>query len=72
MWEPNWLGTICPGGTKFWGPIFQEDQIRWGPSVLGEQFYGDRLSRGTGSGGLKVRGSNECGTKRVAASCIHL
>ena len=31
--------------------------------VQGDQFYGDHLSRGTGSGGLKVRESNGFGTK---------
>ena len=64
---PNWLGTICPAGPNFWGPFVHGDRIWWGPFVQWDQFYGDRLSRGTGSGGPEVRGSNGFGTKSVAA-----
>ena len=65
---PNWLGTICPGGPNFGGPFVHGDRIWWGPwFVQGDRFYGDLLSRGTGSGGLEVRGSNLFGTKCVAA-----
>ena len=35
--------------------------------VQGDQFNGDRFSRGTGSGGPEVQGSNGFGTKCVAA-----
>ena len=41
------LGTICPWGLNLMRPFVQ-----------GVQFYGDCLSRGTGSEGPEVRGSN--------------
>ena len=63
----NWLGTICPGGPNFGGPFVHGDRGGWGPFVQGNQFYGDRLSRGTGSRGPEVRGSNGFGTKCVTA-----
>ena len=63
---PNWLGTICPGGPHFWGPFVQGDQIGWAPFFQGDRFYGDFLSRGTGSGEPEVWGSNGFGTKCVA------
>ena len=56
IWWPNWLGTICPRGPNFCGPFVQGDRIWLGPSVQGDQFYGDRLSRGTGSPGIKLVG----------------
>ena len=79
IWGPNWLGTISPWGPNFcgpfvhgdqiwWGSFVQGDQICWGPFVHGEQIFGDHLSIGTGNGGPKVRGSNEFGTKWVAAN----
>ena len=46
------------------------DQIGWGPFVQGDQIFGDHLSRGTGSGGPEVWGSNGFGTKCVAASIL--
>ena len=50
------VGTTCPRGPNFGGPFVHGDQIGW-----------DHLSRGTGSGGPEVRGSNGFGTKCVAA-----
>ena len=64
---PNSLGTICPRGTNFLGPFVHGDQICWGLFVQGDQFHGDCLSKGKGSQGVEVRGSNRFGTKCVAA-----
>jgi hypothetical protein len=58
--------SICPGGQAV-GIRKYGDRIGWGPFVQEDQFYGDRLSTGTGSRGLKVRGSNGFGTKCIAA-----
>ena len=44
---------IFPGG-----PFVHGDQIWWGPFVQVDRFYGDRLSRGKGSGGPEVPVSN--------------
>ena len=65
----DWIG---------WGPFLQADKIfgtfcPWGLNLLGsfvqgDRFYGDGLSRGTGSEGLKVHGSNGFETKCVAAN----
>ena len=52
------MGTICPRGTYFLG-LFVRAFVQEG------QFYRDRLSRGTGSVGPEVRGSNQLGTKSV-------
>jgi hypothetical protein len=41
-----------------------------GPDVQGDQFYEDRLSRGTGSGGPEVRESNGFRTKCVTAALV--
>ena len=57
----DWIG---------WGPFVQGDQIWWGQFVQGDQLYGDILSRGTGSGGPEVWGSNWFGTKCVAARVV--
>ena len=67
IWGPHWLGTICPLGPNFWGPLVHGDRLWWGLFVEGDQFYGDHLSRGTESRGLEVRGSNGFGTKCIAA-----
>ena len=61
-WGPNWLGTKLLG-TKLVG-----DQILGDHFSMGTKFDGDRCwSRGTGSGGPEVRGSNRFRTKCVAA-----
>ena len=52
----KFLGTICP----------------WGPFVQGDQFHGDHLSRGKGSGGPEVQESNGLGTKCVAAGFFYI
>ena len=56
IWEPKWLGTICPRETNFWGPFVHETE-----------FVRDNLSRGTGILGPEVWGSNGFGTKCVPA-----
>ena len=75
------MGIWKYGDQIGWGPFVQGDQIFWDHLSMGTKFDGDRLSRGinfmgivclgmsreTGSGGPKVRGSNWFGTKCVAA-----
>ena len=63
-------GDHLSRGTKFFGTICPWDRICWGPFVQGDQFYGDCLSRGTGSWGPEVRGPNGFETKWVAADII--
>ena len=63
---------VCPGvqavGILKYGDHFYKGTIcPWGPFIQGDQFYGDRLSRGTGSGKPEVQGSNGFGTSCVAA-----
>ena len=58
IWGPNWLETICPREPNFGGPFVHGHQIWWGLFVQGDRIYGDRLSRGKGSGGPEVPGSN--------------
>ena len=53
IWGPNWLGIICPNGMKFWGTICP-DWIWLGTFVQWNRFSGDRLSRGTGTLGIKL------------------
>ena len=61
------LTTFCLSrGTERGDPKYG-DQIGWGPFVQGDQFYEDRLSRGTGSGGPEIWGSSGFGTKWFAA-----
>ena len=56
------VGDHLSRGTKLFETI-----CPWGPYVQGNQFYGDRLSSGTKSGGPDVRGSNWFSTKCVTA-----
>ena len=46
--------SICPGGQAV-GIRKYGDRIGWGPFVQEDQFYGDRLSRGTGSGDQGIK-----------------
>ena len=65
-------------GEKAVGIWKYRDQIGWQPFVQGDQILGGHLSRGINfmgivcpeSGGPEVRGSNEFGTKCVAAEFI--
>ena len=63
----NELANMNASGSHFSCSLGIGDRIWWGPFVQGDQFNGDRLSRGTASGGPEVRGSNGFGTKCVAA-----
>ena len=66
----NELANMNASGSHFSCSLGIGNRIWWGPFFQGDQFYGDRLSRGTRSGGLEVRGSNGFGTKCVAALCL--
>ena len=61
------VGDHLARGIKFWGTICLWGRIFWGRFVQGDQFYGDGLSRGTGSRGQEVQGSNGFGTICVTA-----
>ena len=60
--------SVCPGGQAMeipkyghqigWGPFVQGDKISGDHMSMETEFDGDRLSRGTESGGPEVRGSN--------------
>ena len=57
------MGTICSKGTKYLGTIFS-----WGLNLMGTVCPGGSiLSRGTGSGGPEVQGSNGFKANCIAA-----
>ena len=59
---PNWLGNICPAGPNWLGLLGT-----FCPFVQVDWFYGDCLSRRTGSRGPEVWRSNGFGTKCATA-----
>ena len=62
---PNWLGTICPGGSNFWGPLVHGDKIFGDHLSMGTKFDLDPLSMGT-----KLVGDHlSMGTKFLGTIC---